>query len=210
MLVDDEKLKKVVEYVNSSPDYSFERFIKEHDLEKDSVKRAFDTVVRCPFHIDYSPSCSMNDNIHVFNCFSCGRSGSYIKFRSMYSTEVEGNKIGYYQEADQLLHADAAMQAALGFSSIWKKTEILDLGRKRERFHVERGEVLPTGYLELSSILLQHNADEKTIVLFILLMQQGMSPGDIYCELFGKQHKKQEQDTRKQIYDLANLFGKEE
>ena len=33
MIVDDGKLKQVIEYVNSSPDYSFERFIKEHNLE---------------------------------------------------------------------------------------------------------------------------------------------------------------------------------
>ena len=48
MIVDDGKLKQVIEYVNSSPDYSFERFIKEHNLEKDSVQRAFDVVIKCP------------------------------------------------------------------------------------------------------------------------------------------------------------------
>ena len=206
MIVDDGKLKQVIEYVNSSPDYSFERFIKEHNLEKDSVQRAFDVVIKCPFHVDYSPSCSMNDTLHVFNCFSCGRSGSYVKFRALYSTEVEGIRSDYYHVANKLLRSDAAMQAALGFNTIFKNMAIPSNSRKRNRFSVTKGEVAPASFLELSSLLMASGANEEMITLFILLMQQGFSVTDVYNELFGKKAVRHDSGNVT-VYDLENLFN---
>ena len=38
----------------------------------------------CPFHTDKDPSLSFNDDMNVFYCFGCGKSGDIIEFiRSM-------------------------------------------------------------------------------------------------------------------------------
>ena len=202
MLIDEDKLKKVVEYVNSSHEYSFEKFIDEHNLGKDSVQRAFDVVIKCPFHVDYAPSCSMNDSIHVFNCFSCGRKGSYIKFRALYDTEIEGISTGYYQEANNLLRSDSSMQAALGFSSIYKKTTIPSVSARPERFHVRRDPFVPSNFLELSSLLMKEKCSDEDKILCILLMQQGLPVEEVYREIF----KNKRSVPEKKNYDIDSLF----
>jgi len=36
--------------------------------------------IRCPFHEDERPSCSVNTNKKVYNCFSCGDNGNILDF----------------------------------------------------------------------------------------------------------------------------------
>ena len=84
--------------LNGTPSkYSFDFFCREHGLYKNGKElRSGGVVIACPFHRDDSPSCSLNDEMGVFNCFSCG-GGSYWKFIHRYHTEVLGEEIGMYQ-----------------------------------------------------------------------------------------------------------------
>lgn len=200
MMINENCLKKAVEYINASESYTFRNFIREHALDKDLVERPYDVVIRCPFHNDEAPSCSMNDTLHVFNCFSCGRHGSYVKFLALYSTEIEGIHLGYYQCVNSILKSDAVMQAALGFSTIYTPNKTPIQNKKREHFKAVKGKMIPDNYLELSSMMLARGCDISNKILAILLMQSHVLPEDIYNEIFeGKKHK------HEKVYDLEEM-----
>ena len=49
----------------------------------------------CPFHRDVHPSFTVNDDLGVYHCFSCGRSGNVVQ---------------YYSEKNQISKVEAAFE----------------------------------------------------------------------------------------------------
>ena len=67
------------------PDYArvrdlarFEGILGRYGLEMRS--RGLERMIRCPFHADKSPSCSVNLEKKVFHCFACGEAGTVLDF----------------------------------------------------------------------------------------------------------------------------------
>ena len=76
----------------------------------DLVKRGRQWNGSCPFHDDHHPSLFVEENKQVFNCFSCGRSGSVFSFLM----EKEGMS---YPEAILSLAESADMQVNSSISA---------------------------------------------------------------------------------------------
>ena len=197
MQVNQNRKKEVIQYVNESKDYTFANFITEHNLGNNALYRASDVVIKCPFHEDEVPSCSMNDTMHAFMCFSCGRHGSYIEFLTMYSNEIEGINTNFYEKLNQLLREDEMMQLSLGYSTIYEesKFEIKD----RKPFRAKKGLNLTTTYLELADEMLRRKCTKQQISLAISLMQKEFSVQEISSAVF--------EEKRELNYDLGKLIG---
>jgi DNA primase len=56
----------------------FEGILGRYSLEKRG--RGAERMIRCPFHADNSPSCSVNLEKKVFHCFACGAAGTILDF----------------------------------------------------------------------------------------------------------------------------------
>jgi DNA primase len=56
----------------------FEQILVNYGLE--TTGRGAEKMTWCPFHDDSSPSCSINLEKKLFNCFACGESGSILDF----------------------------------------------------------------------------------------------------------------------------------
>lgn len=56
----------------------FETLLGRYGLE--SHGQGAERMVRCPFHDDRSPSCSVNLEKKIFHCFACGETGTILDF----------------------------------------------------------------------------------------------------------------------------------
>ena len=202
MIVNQEIKAKVEQYIRNSDQYTFKNFIQKYKLGTGMLVRASDLVIQCPFHIDESPSCSMNDSIDRYHCFSCGAHGNYINFLVEYDLKVIGKKTNYYQKLQELLQADPIMQAAIGSNSIFVKQDFSNIARERVKYKFNRGVNLPASYTEMADLMKHQKKSEEEIIAFILLMQNGMSVENIYQTLF-----MEETDIKSnQSYDMASLL----
>lgn len=184
----NKKIQKEVEgYISSSNLYTFARFIKEHRLDDGAINRGFDILIKCPFQDrDDSPSCSCNDKMNAFHCFSCGASGNYVKFVMEYDAKVQGIHTNYYQKLNELLQDDPAMQSALNAQTIYVKESIYDTNVKHYiRPKIIKQKCPPGNYLELSSWMLKHHCTDEEKIYMILQMQKGISAIEIYKDLSG-------------------------
>lgn len=168
--------------------FSFYKFLVDNNLLQDAEEKNSDLWIPCPFHDDASPSCSINEQKYVYNCFSCGRHGNLISLIKDYKNEFERSNASYYQVLNDFLRLDKEMQAALGYNSIYTNDNVnykFDEALTKFRFNPPKGRVLPTSYLELADLLIKKKADIKQISLFIVLMQNHVDVKEIYQEIFG-------------------------
>ncbi len=56
----------------------FETVLQRYGLE--AKGQGAERMIRCPFHDDRTPSCSVNLDRRVFHCFACGAGGSILDF----------------------------------------------------------------------------------------------------------------------------------
>ena len=202
MTINQEVKEKVARYVLMSEQYSFSNLVRQHGWTEGMLERGTDLVIQCPFHIDESPSCSLNDKIGRYHCFSCGAHGNYIHFLVEYDLKVNGKNTNYYQKMQELLRNDPIMQAAIGANSIFIDTKDLSLATKRRRYTLRRGEMFPNTYTELAAMLKEEKRSEAELTMFILLMQNEMSPADIYRSL-----NDNTVFSQKRSYDLGEVLG---
>lgn len=183
--------------------YSFDSFCRKYNLYKHGKElRSGGVVIECPFHRDDSPSCSMNDELGLFNCFSCG-GGNYWKFVHRYHTEVLGEQIGMYQLMNSYLQKDPVLAATLHFTTLYDKTEnTIENLESVSKFHFRRGDRIPKTYLELQEKFMRRNPSVDDIKLFILLMQDDV-PVDIAWRELMKDRKNGARE--KKTYDLSMM-----
>ena len=185
--------------LGSGSRYSFDIFCKRNNLYQKGVKyQSGGTVIHCPFHTDFDPSCSLNDS-KGWKCFSCGRGGNYWSFVHLYRTEILGENISIYQVMQEALNEDASLTSRLGFKSLYttakKFPDEIEIPKKK-RF-VFKGDQ-PRTYLELQTKMLRSGISRGQIKKMILLMQSGVSVENAYKELqISHESKKQ--------YDLSQL-----
>lgn len=77
----------------------------------------------CPFHDDSTPSFSIDSERNIYNCFGCGRGGTYIDFFKDVMEKFKDIKLSYYESTQRLLDSDSELRAACGFSSIFETYE---------------------------------------------------------------------------------------
>ena len=207
MQVNKELQEQVTEYVNNSEMYTFERFVAEHRLDDDVVRRDHDIIIKCPFHgNDEAPSCSLNDKIHGYHCFACGAKGNYIRFLTNYDIEVKGIRTNYYQKLNDLLREDPFMQASLGFNTIYVKDDVFveDL-RDHKRFRAAKGKLVPETYLELSTLMKKEKCTQEEIIFAILQMQKGIPAKEIYRNMHEDEMKLQKVE-----FDINEILARRE
>lgn len=216
MQVDKERADKVIAYMketNSSwlsagvqttsalsvdprARFSFQKFLYDHHLLENPMLKNDDIWIECPFHEDASPSCSINEHKYVYHCFSCGSRGNLINLIADYKSRYENSSMGYYQILNSFLNTDNLMRAELGFDSIYTNSErdSFDFEEALKPFHFKppAGKVLPSSYCELADYMVKQNCSLEQIKLFIILMQEHLSPAEIYAEVhdIAKNNKK--------------------
>ena len=184
MVVNKEAVKRIIEYMDKSPMYSFDTMLREFNLLDVVQDRGDDKAIPCPFHVDESPSFHFNDRKHVCHCFSCGVGGNALKFKMLYSNYLNGTNLSFYQTANDVLRSDPIMQADLGINTIYRN-DVKDLPLTRRRIHLIKGDIPPANYLELVSKLDKCDLDAAHRKLAILLIQEGQEPSTIYKEVTG-------------------------
>ena len=118
--VNKEALNKVTNYIkNDKTTYTFEKFFVDNNLLEGCIDNGNELKIKCPFHIDETPSQGVNKVKKVYNCFSCGRGGDYISFLKEYKKEIEGYNINFYNLVDNILKSDTIMRGLLGINSIF-------------------------------------------------------------------------------------------
>lgn len=225
MAVNKEIVQKVIEYTNELTDkwnrsgsknklsaqmnkearYSFYHFAVENNLLEGAQERLDDVSIPCPFHVDESPSCNLNDRIHKFHCFSCDAGGNIFSFMAEYDRKVNGIDVSYYQKMNDCLRDDPEMQASVGAKSIFSYEEVFSLedGLKRFKPILHEGD-LPKTFSEVASFMLKEKCTTDQIRYAILLMQSGESPEEVYKEAIGL--KVEKSTTDKKEYDLETMM----
>ena len=225
MLVNKENVARVIEYTENltrswvsqgniskfgaqadpRAKYSFQKFLYDNNLLNNAIQRMDDVVIECPFHDDETPSCSINEFKGVFNCFSCGRHGNYINFIKEYDNVVLGHSIGFYQKVNDLLRDDPIMQAELGIKSIYGgKEDYFKLEDAMKKFQpsIKKDSHRVTNYVKLISVLQEKKCSFKELKFAILLMQKGITPMEIYHEIFNNSVVEKEEH----VIDLQKLL----
>lgn len=169
--------------------FSFRKFLVDNRLFQDTIEHNGDIWIPCPFHDDESPSCSINEDMYVYHCFSCDRKGNLINLISEYRNRYENSNASYYETLNSILINDQVAQAELGFYTIYGETSeevqgVFEGDLKKFQFIPKRDFVYPDSYSELADMLIKRQANLKQIKLFILFMQNQMSPQDIYKEIY--------------------------
>ena len=217
MQVNNESYKKVVEYVKNHSDYTFEKFIIDNHLATELKWQQDNILIPCPFHEDASPSFSVNDNKGVCHCMSCGRKGNYIKFRTMYSNELNGTNFTEYQMANSLLINDPIMQATLSIHTIFTAEKEFVL---RDHYELNKVKPLkanlgPSSYSEAVSRLkkqsIDFSSDITKIKTFILMMCDGVPPEKIWSEFTGEQVAQYKDNNNNKVneseaFDVSDLI----
>ena len=224
MQVNKETATKIISYTNKLTDkwngsnnrdklrvmvdpnarYSFYRFAAEHNLLEDARERLDDISIPCPFHEDAAPSCNLNDRIHKYHCFSCDRGGNIFSLMAEWDRTIVGLNVSYYQKINECLINDKEMQAAIGAQSIFELEDTFSFEDSLKRFRPKLNqEDMPKSYPELATLIQKKGCTVGEIKYFILLMQAGESPSDIYKEIFKKEQKV---TKSKEEYDLNTML----
>lgn len=184
--VNESAVKKCLDYMNETARYSFESFLNEHQLLENAKTQGNNLEITCPFHEDYSPSLSVNLDKGMYKCFSCGRGGGSINFKIEYLNEIQGNNYTFYTYIEKQLKTDRLMQFATGLNTIFIKTdERIELSNFKRFVPTLDTNTEPTNYLELAGKLKSDsNITIQQKLYFISLMTKGISPSDIYRDLY--------------------------
>lgn len=110
----DERIKLLIKTIPSY--YKVEQVLQKFNLLKGAVDKGEQYLICCPFHEDADPSFRIMKRAGIWNCFSCGQSGTLLKLVHRLST----TSLSFYDFADNLLRSDKLLQNTLGFSTIYK------------------------------------------------------------------------------------------
>lgn len=188
--VSKEKVDICVDYIQST--YKFEDVLKKYNLLDDPrIQRGYNSIIICcPFHgNDNTPSLSIDTEKNLYNCFGCNEAkGNLVNFISQYETKILHNRMTYYQVIEKALIEDPILQLRVGSKSIFieNKIELSELLKVRVKkslaFHKQ--EVKPKTFLELAKFIkAKYKNDKATVLMSAKLMEEGMSPEEIYDRL---------------------------
>lgn len=202
---DKMKVQKVIEYMDDNPRYDFENILDKMGLLKGYEVQGENKLIPCPFHEDYSPSCSINNQRKVYKCFSCGRGGSYIDFLFQYDKLVLGNNLGFYDFIDKIVKADKELQRDVTLSTIFTSKKVTgksDLTfRKRFKPSENFGEIKTV--VELANKVKRECKSKQDIIMFMALVQKEVSMKQIEDTIF---HKEKQINAEKLSEEFENVL----
>lgn len=110
----EERIKTMIKVIPSY--YKVEQVLQKFNLLKSAVDKGEQYLICCPFHEDADPSFRIMKRAGIWNCFSCGQSGTLLKLIH----RLSNTSLSFYDFADNLLRSDKLLQNTLGFSTIYK------------------------------------------------------------------------------------------
>ena len=117
--VQEDRVEEVLNYIQTN--YKIEEILEKYNLMEGCKMSGNSLLIKCPFHVDYDPSMSVNLSKNVYRCFSCGSSGNIVNFLVDYNNKVLDKKCNYFTVMNDLLLSDSKMKLRLGINSIFKK-----------------------------------------------------------------------------------------
>lgn len=182
MIVNKERFEQCKEAIESvartKSRYTFDSFCRDKKLYGDSDRSRINGVfICCPFHHEVKPSLLIEEENRRFKCFGCGVFGDYLEFITQYDRKVLGLSVTKEQKVNELLKNDVALQARLGFSTIFqsahKKASDFE-ALTFSKFKVKKKTI--STYLELASAMQKANCSINEIQYAVILMQNGILP----------------------------------
>ncbi len=109
-----EHIKTLIKEIPSF--YKVEQVLQRFHLLTSAVDKGEQYLLCCPFHEDADPSFRIMKRTGIWNCFSCGQSGTLLKLIHRLSV----TSLSFYDFADNLLRSDKLLQNTLGFNTIYR------------------------------------------------------------------------------------------
>lgn len=205
-VLNEEVYNKVKKYIQDDREkYTFENLLKEKGLLENASYKGDSITICCPFHEDLSPSCGVSLTKKVYNCFSCGRGGSYLQFLNEYKKEIEGTNIGMRNMINNILMQDRVMQSVIGTASIWKAEDTLITSE----FKLRRPKLLSftatKNALEYAKDLKMQHASVDDILDFVSKLQAGFEMSQIV-----NSNKTPKEQENKEVEDESLVYNKSE
>lgn len=204
--------------VNKQSVLDVEDFIQEHFdllqylktsnlLDDYSVDYSGNIKMKCPFHVDNTPSLFVNIKTGKYNCFSCTFGGSK-KAGFMYEIDKkikESFTGSYYSYLDKLVKDNPQLQIMLGSRTIFQKRntrlEDIDFSGLTQINSFKVKKMTPTTWRSLSKSF--QSTDVSIKLKSIMLMQDDFTPAQIYDSLLAQPSKVQHNSD---VVDISSLL----
>ena len=186
--VNQDVVKRCLDYMRDKQRYSIEQFLKDNNLLEGSTMQGENVMIKCPFHEDADPSMSVNYEKNIYKCFSnCGHQGGYMNFVIDYNREILGRNTNFYKTLEDFLKEDVLMRSAVQAVTIYEKDKSKLHVRNYKRFKpdLDLKSSYPRTYIELANKMRKDRAitiDDK--IMMVSLMQVSLTPADIYKEIY--------------------------
>lgn len=193
-------VKIAIDYIQGT--YKISDFLSKYNLLEGSKDSGSSSIlIHCPFHgEDKTPSLSVNKDLNIFKCFSCGKGGKIPNFEFYYQSIVLGKKTSFYKVLDEFIKNDPLLQLKLEGRKLISKETNLDLRETlemnlRSRFYTKPAPSVPHTFLELSDKLKTDYPNNIDLYLkAIELMNMGLEPAEIYKKLLSFKNIKSDKD----------------
>lgn len=155
--------------------YSVNDVLSTYNFLLDAKDIGQQYLMSCPFHLDKTPSFYILKKEGVFNCFSCNRHGSLLKFYYLLSN----SNLSFSLFAENLLQENTLLKEYLGFNTIFTTNFIGDGNtfRKRKPLKIDKERDIPLSVLV--TFLKKFGYDYETMATSVLMLQQGASYREI-------------------------------
>lgn len=205
--VDKMKVQKIIEYMDENPRYDFETILDKIGLLKGYEIQGENKLIPCPFHEDFTPSCSINNQRKVYKCFSCGRGGSYLDFLLQYDKIVLGNSIGFYDFIDKILKSDREMQKDLVLTTVYSTKKSINENNLvfRKRFKLSENFNEIKNVIELANKVKKECKSKQDILMFMALVQKDISISEIENIIFHKEEKTKAEKLSAEFENVLKL-----
>ncbi len=195
----EENLKKLI--ITFPTVYKVDSILQNFNLLSNALDKGEQYLMCCPFHDDVDPSFRIMKKLGIWNCFSCGQSGTLLKLVHRLSV----TSLSFYDFCDNLIRSDKIMQSTLGFSTIFKSiTDIYseDKFNTCKKFKPDYTVDLPITIL--SDFLKRKDNSFSSLKASLSMLQQDISVREIkkFYEEFYKYSEGQEPLQEVSLSDL--------
>lgn len=203
--VNKEAVAKCIEYIENN--YTFKDYLVKNGIYNNPVTQGADTLITCPWHTDAYPSLSISeDGKKKFKCFSCNRAGNFIQFMLAYNNEILGTHYTVYTLVEHILRNNASMQLATGLTTIYEnifaRSKEVAINKPKIKLNIDVNDSL--SYINLAKKMVKMKCSTEQAVQMITFMQAGLSPKEIYDEIFNPSPVEQQ---KKENIDLSKLLN---
>lgn len=145
------------------------------------IKKSTDDISLCCFlHEDADPSMNISLKLNKFHCFSCGASGSIIRFMHLLS----GEQVDYNTFCDQLLKTNPYLKSTLTFDSIFITADSLDPAfLERSKFSSDSAADKSLTIDKVYRLVTKAGGTWENLAFSMSLLQAGFTPEEMLKQL---------------------------